>query len=133
MNISKNGTTPLDLMYVETPYMTRVCVVSITWGLIADIDIGSEAYRKLGEKRFTITAIDKIAKRQVNSHISFLQMKCSSGNSYNYCGHLSAMYILFDCRCTELESLTYHFQGTQLTADPTKIQLLQPSQGWTMR
>lgn len=75
VNISKNGTTPLDLMYVETPYMTRVCVVSITWGLIADIDIGSEAYRKLGEKRFTITAIDKIAKRQVyRARISYLPL-----------------------------------------------------------
>ena len=62
-------------MFVETPYMTRVCAVSITWGLIADVDIDSESLRALGQSRFVISALEKIAKKQVyRARVSYIPL-----------------------------------------------------------
>ena len=53
--IIRGGFTPMDLATVQMSggnhcYMTLLA----NWGMIADIDIGSESMRKLGETRFTI-------------------------------------------------------------------------------
>ena len=34
VNAAKAGLKPLDLIYVETPYMSRVCAMGLTWGII---------------------------------------------------------------------------------------------------
>lgn len=34
--------------------------LSITWGIIADVDIESEKYRSLGNARFTVGAVSRI-------------------------------------------------------------------------
>ena len=51
---------PLDLIYVESLTYERYAFLSFGWGIIADIDIESEKFRKLGENRFTVGALQRI-------------------------------------------------------------------------
>lgn len=73
LNVARGNVKPMDLMYVETAYMTRLCVTSITWGIVADIDIDSEAIRFIGEPRFRIYAVMKIMKsRKYRAKLSYI-------------------------------------------------------------
>lgn len=63
LNILKLRTKEMDLCLVNTISHPTVCsVLSIGWGLLADIDIESERYRFIGEARFTVYAIMRILK-----------------------------------------------------------------------
>ena len=50
----------MDLVAVDTCRRRVYSFLSITWGLIADVDIESEKYRSLGNARFTVGAIARI-------------------------------------------------------------------------
>lgn len=53
----------MDLIALDTTG-GRVCsFLSVTWGLVADIDIESERFRKLGNSRFTVEALFRIVSK----------------------------------------------------------------------
>ena len=60
--ILNNNTSPLDIFSYYQPGIKSVQFshLSITWGLIADLDIESEAYRWLGSERFTVAALIRL-------------------------------------------------------------------------
>ena len=58
--ITKHRVLPMDMVAVDTCKGRVYSFVSITWGLISDIDIESEKYRQLGESRFTIGLISRL-------------------------------------------------------------------------
>eukprot|EP01042_Synura_sphagnicola_P019190 gene19190-24278_t len=56
-----------------TATVPKVCFLHVAYGLISDIDILSEPYRRLGEARFTLMAIRLIlAKRSYRARVSIL-------------------------------------------------------------
>jgi len=56
----KHRVIPMDLVLVEQPSSRSFSFLSVSWGLLADIDYESEKYRAIGEARFTLQAIKRI-------------------------------------------------------------------------
>ncbi|GAV09313.1 hypothetical protein RvY_18877 [Ramazzottius varieornatus] len=64
---------PLDLLYVQSLTSQRYAFLSFGWGIIADIDIESEKFRKLGENRFTVGALQRVLDlRSYGGKLSYL-------------------------------------------------------------
>ena len=61
--VLKHKITPIDLVQVDTVSGPVYSFLSITWGFIADVDIESERFRKLGNARFTVEAIARILSK----------------------------------------------------------------------
>ncbi|ESO02544.1 hypothetical protein HELRODRAFT_106711 [Helobdella robusta] len=72
--VIKNRTEPMDLVTVETSSnKTLYSILSVAWGIVADVDIESEMYRYLGKARFTVGAIKRIVNlRKYKGTLSFL-------------------------------------------------------------
>ena len=51
---------PMDLFSIKSTKLNSYGFLSVVWGLIADVDIESEKYRRLGPLRFTIGALQRI-------------------------------------------------------------------------
>ncbi|BFZ17215.1 hypothetical protein BsWGS_20254 [Bradybaena similaris] len=69
----KHHVVPMDLVVVHIPDRTIFSFLSVTWGIVADIDFESEKYRTLGEARFTVGAIRRIiGLRSYRGRVSFL-------------------------------------------------------------
>ena len=63
----------LDICSVITPTEKMYAFLSVTWGMVSDVDIESEKYRYLGETRFLIGTIAKIiGLRKYRGRISYL-------------------------------------------------------------
>ncbi|GAB6020366.1 hypothetical protein CHUAL_003075 [Chamberlinius hualienensis] len=72
-NVAKGRTIPMDLVRVELPGQTLYSFLCIAWGIIADIDIESERIRSIGETRFTLWAIPRLANLRVyRGRLSYL-------------------------------------------------------------
>lgn len=54
---------PLDLVKLDTVDGTIYSFLSVNIGMMADIDIESERFRRLGNARFTVEAIAKILSK----------------------------------------------------------------------
>ena len=59
----KHKIVPMDLVLVDQPKSRVFSFLSVTWGLLADIDYESEKYRAIGEARFTLQAIRRIMSK----------------------------------------------------------------------
>ncbi|XP_013070849.2 sphingosine kinase 2-like isoform X2 [Biomphalaria glabrata] len=71
--LAKHHVVPMDLVIVQIPNRSIFSFLSVTWGIMADIDYESERYRNLGEARFTLGAIKRIVSlRTYRGRISFL-------------------------------------------------------------
>lgn len=57
LNVLMGCPNPIDMVKISFPEKTIYSLLSIGWGLIADIDIESEGLRFLGHSRFTLWAI----------------------------------------------------------------------------
>jgi len=63
----------LDICSVETPTEKLYAFLSVTWGMVSDVDIESEKYRCMGETRFLIGAIVRIiGLRLYRGRLSYL-------------------------------------------------------------
>lgn len=56
----KGKPCPMDLFSINSTKPNSYGFLSVVWGLIADVDIESEKYRRLGPLRFTIGALQRI-------------------------------------------------------------------------
>ena len=64
---------PIDLCSMQNDNRKLFAFLSLTWGIIADIDIESERFRMLGNARFTVGAVTRIiALRLYGGRLSFL-------------------------------------------------------------
>jgi len=63
LNVARGRTKNCDLFHVESVHMKpRVGgFLSLAYGIISDIDIESERMRYVGEARFTLYALQRIA------------------------------------------------------------------------
>jgi sphingosine kinase len=62
LNVVRGRTKSCDLFSVESEaFKKRVGFLSLCYGIIADIDIESEKLRYMGEARFTVYALQRIA------------------------------------------------------------------------
>eukprot|EP01135_Chromosphaera_perkinsii_P003587 Nk52_evm45s248 gene=Nk52_evmTU45s248 len=69
----KGNHIPLDVMHVSQGTESWYSHLSLTWALIADIDIESEKYRWMGGARFTFAGIARILKlRKYKGSLSYL-------------------------------------------------------------
>ncbi|XP_041364343.1 sphingosine kinase 2-like [Gigantopelta aegis] len=69
----KHRIIPMDLVFVQTPSSRIFSFLSVTWGMMADIDYESEKYRAIGEARFTVGALKRIMNlRTYKGRFSFL-------------------------------------------------------------
>ena len=65
--------SPMDVLTADTNEGKKYFTLLFNWGMIADIDIESEKYRRLGETRFIIGAISCILKkRSYRGKVSYL-------------------------------------------------------------
>ena len=59
----KHRVIPMDLVLVQTQKQQLFSFLSVTWGLIADIDYESERMRVLGATRFTLYFIKRVLSK----------------------------------------------------------------------
>jgi len=60
--VAKHDVVPMDLVAIDLSNGQRLySFLSVGWGLIADVDIESEKYRSMGNARFALMAVIKIA------------------------------------------------------------------------
>ncbi|XP_068769933.1 sphingosine kinase 1 isoform X2 [Struthio camelus] len=73
--------TQMDLVSLSTASGKRLfSFLSFGWGFIADVDIASEKYRKLGNARFTVGTIQRLARLQVyHGRLSYLPADAAPG------------------------------------------------------
>lgn len=63
----------LDICSVVTPTEKLYAFLSVTWGMVSDVDIESEKYRCLGETRFLVGTIARIiGLRKYRGRLSYL-------------------------------------------------------------
>ncbi|EDO40058.1 predicted protein, partial [Nematostella vectensis] len=79
----------MDIASIVTPTSRFYSFLSMTWGIMSDVDIESEKYRYLGNARFTVGAVVRILNlRLYQGRISYLpyeedgQFTRSSGNQF---------------------------------------------------
>lgn len=65
---------PMDLLSLQTACGQRLfSVLSLAWGFIADVDLESEKFRRLGEMRFTLGAcLRLVALRTYRGSLAYL-------------------------------------------------------------
>jgi len=69
----KGSSHPMDLFRLQSPTKTYFGFLSVTWGIMSDVDIESEKYRKLGAIRFTLGALQRIlGLRHYRAKFSYL-------------------------------------------------------------
>ncbi|ESO99613.1 hypothetical protein LOTGIDRAFT_141816, partial [Lottia gigantea] len=68
----KHRVIPMDLVLIQTPTERLYSFLSVSWGIIADIDLESEKYRSIGEARFTFGALKRIIEMNVKKETEFL-------------------------------------------------------------
>jgi len=68
---------PMDIVLVEQKdYPVRYSFLSVGWGILSDIDIESERLRMLGEHRFAVWGLNRLAKlRLYRGRVSYLPAK----------------------------------------------------------
>lgn len=59
----KHTVRPMDMIAIDTIAGRVHSFLSVTWGMVADIDIESERFRNLGNARFTLEAISRIISK----------------------------------------------------------------------
>ncbi|XP_059818542.1 sphingosine kinase 1-like [Hypanus sabinus] len=66
--------TPMDLVSVTTSSGQRLfSFLSVAWGFVADVDLESERYRRLGPARFTLGTLVRLASlRRYRARLSYL-------------------------------------------------------------
>lgn len=65
--------SPMDILTAHTTEGKKYFSLLANWGMIADIDIESEKYRRLGETRFLIGAVSCIIKKKIyHGKVSYL-------------------------------------------------------------
>ena len=73
--------TPIDLCSVENKSRKIFAFLSLTWGIISDIDIESERFRMLGNARFTAGAVSRILTLRIyGGKLSFLPSSSANDN-----------------------------------------------------
>lgn len=72
--------SPMDVLTAHTAKGTKFFSLLVNWGMIADIDIESEKYRRLGETRFLIGAMACIIKKKsYRGKVSYLPKDTNTG------------------------------------------------------
>lgn len=68
-------TSPIDVLSVFQGDKRYYSLLSVTWSLVADIDVESEKYRWMGGFRFTFTAVNKIlaTTKPVTGTLTYLE------------------------------------------------------------
>ena len=62
--LAKHELTPMDIVAIDTSSQKRLySMLSVTWGIMADVDIESERYRYMGHARFTVGAIVRMVSK----------------------------------------------------------------------
>ena len=65
--------SPMDVLTAHTTAGKKYFTLLYNWGMIADIDIESEKYRRIGETRFIIGALTCILKKRIyHGKLSYL-------------------------------------------------------------
>uniref|UniRef100_A0A0N5A3P7 DAGKc domain-containing protein n=1 Tax=Parastrongyloides trichosuri TaxID=131310 RepID=A0A0N5A3P7_PARTI len=97
----------VNLMHIETIHKNYVAFLSVGWGLLADIDIESERWRKaLGSNRFFVEAVIKTIK-----------LKTYKGKLWYYKKDLSSSYEDYNEKCLPV----YSNNETLVTIDSLSI------------
>ncbi|KAF5279753.1 hypothetical protein FQA39_LY05443 [Lamprigera yunnana] len=75
----QNHSTMMDLVRVETTSQIMFSFLSISWGILSDIDIESEILRVFGEPRFTLWSLARvIGLRSYSGKVYYLPADASS-------------------------------------------------------
>ena len=81
--VAKHKVMPMDLVAVDTIKERVYSFLSVTWAIMADVDIESEKYRSLGGARFTVGGLARILSKILQYHF-----KCATLRQkivFNFC------------------------------------------------
>ena len=83
--VAKHDVVPMDLVAIDTSSGQRLySFLSVGWGLMSDVDIESERYRSMGNARFTLMAIVKIASLYTLLYKILLKSISITNNKLNF-------------------------------------------------
>ena len=80
----KHQVVPMDLVAVDTVDGRVFSFLSVTWGLLADIDIESERFRSLGGARFTVEAVARLISEYMTFQIKYSMNSIQTCNSVTF-------------------------------------------------
>lgn len=88
----------MDLVAVDTCRERIYSFLSITWGIIADVDIESEKYRSLGNARFTVGAVSRILGKLLFNFLPpfYLIGQPSLHNEVPYYKYLGSDHLIYN-------------------------------------
>lgn len=114
--IIRGNLMDLDICSLITPTEKLYAFLSVTWGLVSDVDIESERYRFLGETRFLIGTIARIiGLRMYRGRLSYLPANdISNGEdnlAYNSTPREEVSSSAAKCSATSFSQHQEHFQG----------------------
>ena len=113
--IIRGNLMDLDICSVITPTEKLYAFLSVTWGLVSDVDIESERYRFLGERRFLIGTVARIiGLRKYRGRLSYLPADDINGGednlAYNFTPREDVSSSAAECDVTSLSQHQAHIQ-----------------------
>lgn len=113
--IIRGNLMDLDICSVITPTEKLYAFLSVTWGLVSDVDIESERYRFLGETRFLIGTVARIiGLRKYRGRLSYLPADDINGGednlAYNFTPREDVSSSAAECDVTSLSQHQAHIQ-----------------------
>lgn len=69
--VAKHKVMPMDLVAVDTIKERVYSFLSVTWAIMADVDIESEKYRSLGGARFTVGGLARILSKNFTISLKY--------------------------------------------------------------
>ena len=114
--------SPMDVLTAHTTEGKKYFSLLANWGMIADIDIESEKYRRLGETRFIIGAVSCIFKKKTyRGKVSYLpkESKDTNTNSLPESSSTAAQASEQEKHCNESSSETVPMEQSSNTAEDT--------------
>ena len=80
-SLLKGRAAPLDILRLSSAGKTWHSFLSVSWGLVCDVDLESEVFRSLGNVRFLITFVQRIvALRRYQGRFSYLPAHTGEGS-----------------------------------------------------
>ena len=75
----------MDICSVVQGNKRYFSILSVTWSIVADIDVESEKYRWMGGLRFTFTAINKIMSKLTPRHAKLMYLPSEEEKKEIHC------------------------------------------------
>ena len=110
---------PMDLFSIKSTKLNAYGFLSVVWGLIADVDIESEKYRRLGPLRFTVGALQRIISLR-HYHGKFMYIPYTKEGNHKSVSDVKKQNSSNDSR-TDINEQAYSEDSVSISNNEEKI------------